>query len=176
MWSLPGVPTQRGLVGLQRGTPRAGDGNMSAPAILLPGADHLEHVVAAMADAPRVVVCGGPRCGKTAVAVRASERYGRPVLFGDSLIGSLPWGEDSAEVSRWFELDCEWIIEGVVCVRALRKWRARHPGETPPFRVVRLTAGVHDLSDAQSAMAKGEASVWDEIEPALSGCMLRVMP
>ncbi len=147
---------------------------MSAPAILVPGGDHLESVVSAMADAPRVVVCGGPRCGKTAVAVRASERYGRRMMFGDSLIGRLPWGEDSVEVSRWFDLDGEWVIEGVVCVRALRKWLVRNPGGKPPFRVMRLTAGVHERNDTQSVMAKGEATVWDEIAPALAGCMIGV--
>ena len=120
-----------------------------------------------MAGAPRVIVCGGPRCGKTAVAARASERYRRPLLFGDALIGLLPWSEASLEVSRWFDIDGEWIIEGVVCVRALRKWLAGNPGVPLPAQVLRLTVGVHDRSDAQTGMAKGEASVWQEIEPAL---------
>lgn len=143
----------------------------------------MDAVVAAMADAPRVVVCGGPRCGKTAVAVRASERYGRPVLYGDALIGSLPWSEASLEVSSWFDFEGEWIIEGVVCARALRKWLVRNAavllycvgeGDEPPFRVVRLTDGVHERSRPQDGMAKGEATVWDEIEAALSGCMIKV--
>lgn len=134
----------------------------------------LDAVVAAMAEHPRVVVCGGPRCGKTAVSVRASERYDRPVLFGDSLIGRLPWSEASLEVSHWFDIKGEWIVEGVVCVRSLRKWLARNVGEVPTFRVVRLTAGVHNLSSAQDGMAKGEATVWVEIAPALVDYMVAV--
>ena len=146
---------------------------MSGPATILALPDPMESVVAAMADAPRIVVCGGPRCGKTAVAVRASERYGRPLLFGDALIGQLPWGEDSVEVSRWFDFEGEWIIEGVVCARALRKWLGRNDCSSDvPFRVVRLTTPAHDLSDGQAAMAKGEATVWDEIAPTLAGCMI----
>ena len=141
--------------------------------VLARGAE-LEAIVAAMADAPRIVVCGGPRCGKTSIAVRASERYGRPVLYGDALIGQLPWSEATLEVSRWFDVEGEWIVEGVVCVRALRKWLARNPGVEPPFRVLRLTVGVHELSDAHSGMAKGEATIWDEIGPALAGYMLKV--
>lgn len=135
---------------------------------------HMEHVVAAMADAPRVVICGGPRCGKTSVAVRASERYGRPVLYGDALIGQLAWSEASLEVSRWFDLDGEWIAEGVVCARALRKWMARSVVEKAPFRVVRLTAGVHEISSAQAPMTTGEATIWDGIEDGLAGAMLTV--
>lgn len=142
-----------------------------------PSVDHLESAVAVMADHARVVVCGGPRCGKTAVSVRASERYGRPVLFGDSLIGRLPWSEASLEVSEWFDREGEWIVEGVVCVRALRKWLHRwtaHEGTPLPFRVVRLTDGVHDLSSGQDSMTRGEATVWDEIEPALADYMLPI--
>lgn len=141
-------------------------------AVLVPGAAHLEAAVAAMADAPRVVVCGGPRCGKTAVAVRASERYGRPVMFGDSLIGGLEWSEASLEVSRWFDFEGEWIIEGIVCGRALRKWMACHDVASRPFEVVRLTDGVHPRSDGQNGMAKGEASVWDGIAPYLEDYMI----
>ncbi len=148
---------------------------MSGPSpILTPTTIHLESFVLCMAYLPRVVVCGGPRAGKTAVAVRASERYSRPVFFGDALIGNLSWSDASMEVSRWFDREGEWIIEGVVCARALRKWLARNDGRKRTFDVVRVTDGIHDRSDAQSAKAKGEATVWDEIAPALSGCMIEV--
>lgn len=130
-------------------------------------ATELQAAVAALADAPRAVICGGPRCGKTTVAARVSERYGRRLLPGDGLIGVLDWSDASEAVSRWLELDGEWVVEGVVAVRALRKWLARHPGDRLGATVVRLETPLYALSGALEGMAKGEATVWQGIADEL---------
>lgn len=134
----------------------------------------------------RIVICGGPRTGKTTLAwqmfgsgglsYNAAQRSphqatvhfkgGTAVLrHTDDLIESHDWSAASAEVAAWLDAPGPWIIEGVAMARALRKWREACPGEPPPVdRVIRLTAPREALSKGQAAMAKGEQTVWAEIE------------
>jgi hypothetical protein len=130
-----------------------------------------------------ICIAGGPRTGKTTLAMQLvgdstvtdwgtpSATFGGPrrselfVRHTDDLIGKLDWSAASAEVATWLDEDGPWIIEGVAVSRALRKWRDQHPGERPPVdRVIRLTTPHVALSKGQAAMAKGEESVWQEIE------------
>lgn len=129
----------------------------------------------------RIVICGGPRTGKTTLAnhlgLGGTFENGRTgpgrtagpgadrIRHTDDLIGLLGWSYASAGVATWFGAPGPWIIEGVACVRALRKWRDAHPGEPPPVdRVIRLTESHAALSRWQAAMTKGEQTVWAEIE------------
>ncbi|NIR31638.1 MAG: hypothetical protein GWN84_20470 [Gammaproteobacteria bacterium] len=130
-------------------------------------AAQMEAAVAALADHPRAVICGGPRCGKTTVAARVAERYRRRLLPGDGLVGLLEWSDASAQVALWLDLPGDWVIEGVVAARALRKWMAAYPGERLPAAVLRLETPVHARGDALAAMAKGEATVWAGIADEL---------
>ena len=130
----------------------------------------------------RIVICGGPRTGKTTLASAVAkemwlvtpepdigERPDPAVRHSDDLIGTLDWSAASAKVATWLDGPGPWIIEGVALARALRKWREAHPGEPPPVdRVIRLTTPHVELSKGQAVMAKGEATVWAEIEPWLS--------
>jgi KaiC/GvpD/RAD55 family RecA-like ATPase len=126
----------------------------------------------------RIVICGGPRTGKTTLAehmafwgVKDSTEQTMTSGMGldrvrhtDDLI-ALGWSEGSAGAALWFALPGPWIIEGVAVSRALRKWREAHPGEPPPVdRVIRLTTPHVALTKGQAAMAKGEATVWVEVE------------
>lgn len=123
-------------------------------------------MVAALADHPRVVIVAGPRTGKGSISVRASERYGRPIRYGDALVGKLDWSPASEEVARWLDADGEWIVEGVVTVRAVRKWLASHDG-APPFAIIWLATPIQVQSAGQEAMSKGVRTVWSEILPEL---------
>jgi broad-specificity NMP kinase len=125
----------------------------------------------------RIVICGGPRTGKTTLAnemfsgaAPGFESAGliASVRYTDDLIGKLEWGEDSAEVARWFDSLGPWIIEGVTTVRALRKWHANHYGERPPVDcVILLTTPYEPLSKGQATMAKSIENMFRDIEPWL---------
>lgn len=124
-------------------------------------------LVDALAEHPRVVIAGGPRTGKSTVAVRAGERHGRAVKHADSLIGKLDWSEASKEVSQWVGESGEWIVEGVSAPRALRKWLDANPDKKLDATVVHFRDPVQIQSDGQRTMAKGVETVWQEILPEL---------
>jgi hypothetical protein len=124
----------------------------------------------------RIIILGGPRTGKTTLARQLIEDGQGPgtSLHSDDLIAELAhlgkdaWSEGSRRVTEWLDAPGPWIIEGVALARALRKWREAHPGEPPPVdRVIRLTTPHVALSKGQAAMAKGEETVWAELEPWL---------
>lgn len=133
----------------------------------------------------RIVILGGPKTGKTTLANAWFEAHDWPhdapdcdgcgvLRHTDDLIeqckhlGRDAWSEASRIASTWLDEPGPWIIEGVAMARALRKWRDQHPGERPPVdRVIRLTTPHVELSKGQAAMAKGEETVWAEVEPWL---------
>lgn len=120
-----------------------------------------------LADHDRVVILGGPRTGKSSLAARAGERYGLPVRSADVLVGHVPWGEDSAEVARWFDEPGRWVIEGVSTVRAVRKWLANNPDKPFPAAVLWLSQPLVAVTKGQQSMAKGVLTVWTQTLPEL---------
>ncbi len=127
-----------------------------------------------LAEFRRVLLCGGPRTGKSTLAVRLGERHNIPVKFGDSLVGHMEWSDASKEVASWIDNSQEWIIEGVVAVRALRKWLAAHPDEYLDAAIVYFRDHIQVPTDKQISMAKGIRTIWKEIEPELvkRGCKI----
>jgi broad-specificity NMP kinase len=116
----------------------------------------------------RVVVAGGPRCGKTTRALDLGGAMGAPVLHTDDLVGLLPRGEDSAEVARWFDRPGSWVVEGVTAARALRSWLAAHQSGKPCDEVVLLQRPVVPLTIGQATMAKACETVWREVASKLA--------
>lgn len=123
----------------------------------------------------RICITGGPRTGKTTLANKLADERGdhtsMTVAHTDDLIeqckhlGKEAWSEASRIASTWLDAPGPWIIEGVAVSRALRKWRDQHPGEAPPVdKVIRLIVPHEPLSRGQATMAKGEATVFAEIE------------
>lgn len=129
-----------------------------------------------MIHAGRVIIVGGPRCGKSTIA-RTYAARGVPVFCGDPaslakqrepgvtyLPEGLAWSEGSAHVAaEWFGRPGPWVCEGQIMARALRKWtgdgnpadhivvlRDHHPGAAP--------------TPGQRAMHKAVMTVWREIE------------
>jgi len=119
----------------------------------------------------RICITGGPRTGKTTLATDLWEEDDLPhgiVRHTDDLIGLHDWSGASQVASEWLDAPGPWIIEGVAVSRALRKWRARHPGEPPPVdEVIFLHTPHGELTRGQLTMAKGVESVHAEIEPWL---------
>jgi len=115
----------------------------------------------------RIVICGGPRTGKTTMAARMSLGATADVRHSDDLIATHDWSAASQHIAdEWLDdRHGPWIIEGVAMSRALRKWREAHPyDEVPVDRVIRLVTPLVALSKGQETMAKGEERVWSEIE------------
>lgn len=119
----------------------------------------------------RICITGGPRTGKTTLAEKlqcngpVNGHTGALLRHTDDLIASHDWSAASQAASEWLNDPGPWIIEGVAVSRALRKWHDQHPGEPPPVdKVIRLTVPHEPLSRGQTTMAKGEATVFAEIE------------
>jgi hypothetical protein len=117
----------------------------------------------ALKGADRVLIIGGPRTGKTTLA----QQLELPVHSTDQLIASHDWSEASAEVALWIgnNLGARWVIEGVVTARGLRKWLNRNPEQPLDCVVVLMNRPLVDVTKGQAAMAKGVATVWNEIAP-----------
>jgi len=132
-------------------------------------------IVSMLAGASRVVVAGGPKTGKTTLAIRLGKRLGRQTRHSDSLVMSHEWGDDSAEVARWLDEPGEWIVEGVTMARALRKWLARHESKAPDVTVIYCREPLISRSKGQETMAKGVETVWRQVQPELRGLGVRII-
>jgi dephospho-CoA kinase len=109
----------------------------------------------------RIVIAGGPNTGKTTLALELARQHGiNSVRNTDQLIG-LGWSEASAKAAEWMDDPGDWIIEGVVTPRALRKWMDRHAGEQLPdgIRIHVLTQPHTPQSKNQQTMTKGMFTV-----------------
>lgn len=107
--------------------------------------------------AMRIVIAGGPRCGKTTFAATLGE-----AKHTDDLI-SMGWSEASAETSSWFDATGPWVVEGVAAPRALRKWLAAHREGKPCDVVHWMGRPYEQLSPGQLGMLRGCETVWAEI-------------
>lgn len=136
----------------------------------------------------RVVIVGGPRCGKSTLA-KAFALTGYPVFCGDPLsmvkepfggVTYLPEGlamEDESTrwiVMNWFAKPGPWVCEGWIMARALRKWmtvRGEIEGyyggglkmaDAPCDRIIVFEEQRPELTllPGQVAMHKGVMRVW----------------
>jgi len=121
----------------------------------------------------RIVVVGGPRCGKSTYARQFKGVM--QVYCGDPrskctpesgvvyLPEELGWSESSAYVTDfWLSRPGPWVMEGQVMARALRKWE----GSVPPCDEIVVFLKQHpkaQVSSGHAAMHKGVMTVWDEI-------------
>jgi hypothetical protein len=122
----------------------------------------------------RIIVAGGPRSGKTTFSFALSRGYQIPVHGTDEL-RALEWSESSRVAATWFDRAGPWICEGVVVPRALRKWLAANPEGAPADFLIWVNAPVSERVRGQEAMAKGCATVFDEILIPLRERGMRVL-
>jgi broad-specificity NMP kinase len=114
----------------------------------------------------RIVICGGPKTGKTTL----SQTLKPQVFHADDYI-HLGWSEASQAIADLFDqyAASAWVIEGVACVRALRKWLDSHPTGKPCDRVILLmeVKSMDGYTSRHSSMSAGVHTVFQEIEPEL---------
>ena len=110
----------------------------------------------------RVLICGGPKTGKTTL----SEIIGS-TLHTDDLINSsaAPNMDAAVEVTAaWLDLPYV-CIEGVTVIRALRLWQACNPKQSPPCdKLIWLKTPKRALTSGQEVMTKGINTVFGQIE------------
>lgn len=123
----------------------------------------------------RLVIAGGPRCGKTTRALELAEEKGLRALHSDDLIGTHQHGDDSAEVARWFSKPGPWVAEGVTMARGLRKWLEQHQSGKPCDEIILMQRPVLQLTEGQARMLKACNTVFAQIEPALRVRGVRVV-
>jgi GTPase SAR1 family protein len=126
----------------------------------------------------RIVIVGGPRCGKSTMARRLREE-GVPTYCGDpkSLVKQpeedviyMPeyksWSDTpNYVVMEWFSKPGPWCCEGVVMARALRKLKQRGWSDMlKGVEVIYLDFPFVPLTPGQAVMSKGIATVWFEVE------------
>jgi hypothetical protein len=128
-----------------------------------------------VSDAPHlgvhVVVAGGPRSGKSSLAMTLASHIGGDVACTDQLMGQgLTWSEESQKVADWFNpvvTRSVAIVEGVVVPRALRKWLRTYETGKPCVRAVYLRGAHGVLTSSQENMSKGCWTVFSELIPEL---------
>ncbi len=114
----------------------------------------------------RIVIAGIPRAGKTTMADEIAPLADMPVIHTDDYM-ALGWSEASEEASKLFDDEGPWIIEGVMAVRALRKWMKRNPDAKPCDFFVWLDVPHVELNEGQARMAKGCETIFGKIRDDL---------
>ncbi len=130
--------------------------------------------------AQRIVIVGGPRCGKSTLA-RELRAQGIPTYCGDPksmvkepedgviyLREGLGMGSASSQwvIDHWLPMPGPWVLEGHVMARVLRKWSdGRHWTHMPCDKVIVFRKQhKHAVTlTGQITQHKGVITVWDEI-------------
>ena len=110
-----------------------------------------------------IVICivGPSRTGKTTHA----NGLAGPVRHADDLVGR---GCDMDRwLAGWLSEPGPWVIEGVGVGRGLREWLRTHALGAPCDEVLRLTVPHVPHTKGQATQAKGEATVWSQVEMIL---------
>lgn len=126
----------------------------------------------------RIVIIGGPRCGKSTTAGRLSRATGAPIFCADhrskvkeplSQVHYLPetisWYQPGPWiVGNWFTVSPPWIIEGSTLVRALRYWKDEgFPGSPCDKIILCFKPQIDELSKGQQSLLKGVMTIWQQV-------------
>ena len=114
----------------------------------------------------RILIIGGPRCGKTTYANQLGETLNVSVLHFDDFI-DLSWSQLSEKIAAWLNEPGPWIMEGIQGVRGLRKWLRANPEALIPFEVHLVSVPKVKLTPGQESMYKACKTIFTEILPEL---------
>jgi hypothetical protein len=127
----------------------------------------------------RVIIIGGPRCGKSTRARQLREE-GIPTYCSDPhgteeaviyLPHGLDWSAGSDFIAKnWLTLPAPWCCEGVGMVRAMRKLIQQGNGRLlQGIQVIYLQQPFIPWTAKQQQMAKAVATIWQDIAPFITG-------
>ena len=130
--------------------------------------------------APRLVILGGSRTGKTTLARQLERTHAVPARHIDELIRGhgLDWSGVSEVASRWLDEPGPWVIEGTRAAHALRKWLRRRPqGDrvAPCDCAIFLRRPMLAQTEGQRRQAEGIGTVWQEVVAQLVARKVRVV-
>jgi hypothetical protein len=109
----------------------------------------------------KILVIGGPRCGKTTKALKLCRELHIPIDHFDKYISTYEWSELSEKISDWLDEPGPWIKEGVAGVRGLRKWLRKNKG-LPDFEIHILNEPKVNLTPGQARMHKNHSTILQE--------------
>jgi hypothetical protein len=122
----------------------------------------------------RILVTGGPLCGKTTHWTPLLTPPGALVFHTDDYINARDWHACSEIVSHILDEPGPWLIEGVKVPNALRKWQERNPGKRPPCdKVVWVVGAKVERSEGQRRMTVAHDTIIKQLRPWL-GRLLEV--
>lgn len=120
-------------------------------------------------DAPRVVIAGVPRAGKTTLAKRM--RPDLPHVHTDDY-KHLPWSDVPDAILRDLRaLEDGWVLEGVQSLRVLRR-ALDNDIDLGVTRLVYLRTPHEELTPGQRRMAAGLETIWRGVRPRLRGVIV----
>ncbi len=108
------------------------------------------------------MLAGYPKTGKTTLADELGRRYGWKVYHTDDVI-DLGQGADSLAVTEWFNSPGDWVVEGVIAPRAIRKWLALNPKQRFPAEAVAFLKQHITHWENKGTFTKGLDTVWAEV-------------
>ncbi len=109
----------------------------------------------------KILIIGGPRCGKTTLGRKLSRELGIPIDHFDNYINKYEWSEMSEKISDWLSEPGPWIKEGVAGTRGLRKWLRKNARE-PDFEILILNSPHVKLTPGQDRMHKNHSKILQE--------------
>lgn len=112
--------------------------------------------------ATKILIIGGPRCGKTTHAIDLGRRTGIETEHYDWMIDRYGWSEVSDVIAEGLNDQGDWIREGVAGVRGLRKWLRRNPG-IPPFKIVVMNTPFIPMTPEQRRMHAGTTTMINQV-------------
>lgn len=111
----------------------------------------------------KIVLTGYPKTGKSTLGDQLSKRLGWPVFHTDDVI-ELGVHNDSQRVSDWFDKPGDWIVEGVIAPRAIRKWFDQNPGRSFPADAVVFMRDHVVPWENKGTFVKSIETVWGQVE------------
>ena len=114
----------------------------------------------------RIAITGGPKTGKSTLAVKLAAETGLAVTGTDDF-ASLGWSEASQAVADHLGKGLPGITEGVAVPRALRKALVASPDSKPIDKLIVLASPKAPRTPGQVTMGKGVHTVLDEVLPDL---------
>lgn len=121
----------------------------------------------------KIVITGGPWCGKTTLSREVQRQWATThhphIWHTDYLMlvfGKDQWSEQSEEAMKWLYQPGPWVMEGVTMVRALRKW-IKYNLAKPCDIVYYLNRPHTELTPRQQGLLIGVHTIWKEIEVSL---------